>query len=408
LNNPKIISVIPIHLKNCQDYQNHFLDSFAYNKLLEYSIRQSNECRLIYRTYLYIYGDISILNNNISGIEVIENPEGINQDFFSIEKIVSDVMHSTKTKLLGKIDYMVILNPYMPIRRDLDIENALVMIINEDGDSLASVTAKKRYYFLPNQDSEEWVINPSFQNHLRDDKPHSFSANESLYIFKMEFLAAGRNNISGKYIQFEMEQWQSFEIHSDKDLSILDFISNLRKPTDCSLNFFDIELLVYDFDGVMTDNRALVDQNGKESVFVHRGDGLGISYFSKIGIHQLILSTEKNPVVKKRAEKLNIEYLQGIENKKNTLLKYLAKKKIQVEKVLYIGNDINDFEVMSMVGIPVAPSDAALEIKSLAKIVTQSPGGKGVIRELMDYFLYNNSINLYNNSINKIPKPETK
>ena len=77
-----------------------------------------------------------------------------------------------------------------------------------------------------------------------------------------------------------------------------------------------IKLFVYDFDGVMTDNKVYVDQDGKETVQVNRGDGLGISEIKKLGIEQIIISTEKNPVVVKRAEKLGIGCMQGIENKK--------------------------------------------------------------------------------------------
>ena len=73
-----------------------------------------------------------------------------------------------------------------------------------------------------------------------------------------------------------------------------------------------IKLIVYDFDGVMTDNKVYIDQDGKETVKVNRGDGLGISEIKKLGIEQIIISTEKNLVVMKRAEKLGISCMKGI------------------------------------------------------------------------------------------------
>jgi len=80
---------------------------------------------------------------------------------------------------------------------------------------------------------------------------------------------------------------------------------------------YNIKLIAYDFDGVMTDNKVYVDQNGKETVQVNRADGMGVSEIKKLGIEQIIISTEKNPVVSARAKKLDIYCLQEIENKKD-------------------------------------------------------------------------------------------
>ena len=145
-----------------------------------------------------------------------------------------------------------------------------------------------------------------------------------------------------------------------------------------------IQLIVYDFDGVMTDNHAYVFEDGREAVRVNRSDGLAISLFKKQHINQLILSTEKNSVVSKRAEKLKIPVLQGQENKKQTLMQYCEKNNISLSNVVYIGNDINDLEVMQSIGMPCCPNDAVPEIKAVAVYCFKSKGGEGVIRELYD------------------------
>ena len=145
-----------------------------------------------------------------------------------------------------------------------------------------------------------------------------------------------------------------------------------------------IELIVYDFDGVMTNNKAIIDQFGNESVIVNRSDGLAITYFKKDNMPQLILSTEENPIVNKRAEKLKIPCIHGVWNKKEELEKYLKLNNINKDKVIYIGNDLNDFEVMKYVGFSVAPNDAVKDIKDIAGYVTNAKGGDGVVRELWD------------------------
>tara|TARA_B100000900_G_scaffold399173_1_gene401391 strand:+ start:634 stop:1107 length:474 start_codon:yes stop_codon:yes gene_type:complete len=151
------------------------------------------------------------------------------------------------------------------------------------------------------------------------------------------------------------------------------------------LNITKSHLIVYDFDGVMTDNRAYIDQEGNEMVQIHRGDGLVISKIKKIGIRQLILSTEKNNVVQKRAKKLGIFCLNGIHNKKKTLIDYSKKNNFELDNIIYIGNDINDLEVMKIVGFTLCPSDANSEIKLISNHVLGTDGGFGVIREFYDF-----------------------
>ena len=145
-----------------------------------------------------------------------------------------------------------------------------------------------------------------------------------------------------------------------------------------------LDLIVYDFDGVMTDNRVIVFQDGAEAVVVNRADGLGVERIRLFGIPQLILSTEANPVVKARAGKLGLEVIACCKDKKMTLNNYCLKNGFDLKKVLYIGNDINDLEVMKIVGYPVAPADAHRDIIKISCLVTKAKGGRGVVRELAD------------------------
>ncbi len=146
----------------------------------------------------------------------------------------------------------------------------------------------------------------------------------------------------------------------------------------------DIELIIYDFDGVFTDNRVLLFEDGREAVFVNRGDGLAVKEIKKMGIPQMIVSTETNPVVGARAGKLQIGLIRAVEDKKAVIRDYLKKNKIRKEHVIFVGNDINDKEAMEYVGWPIAPANAHGDIKKIAKIILDSRGGHGAIRELLD------------------------
>ena len=148
-----------------------------------------------------------------------------------------------------------------------------------------------------------------------------------------------------------------------------------------------IQLIVYDFDGVMTDNRVFVFDDGHEAVLCNRSDGLAIKMIKQRGIPQVILSTESNPVVKARAQKLKLPVVANVKDKKTTLVRYCKQQKYKLNKVIYIGNDLNDLEAMKVVGYPIAPQDADKRIKKVAKIVTKSKGGEGTIKEFFDDIL---------------------
>jgi len=150
------------------------------------------------------------------------------------------------------------------------------------------------------------------------------------------------------------------------------------------INKNNIELIVYDFDGVMTDNKVYIDQKGNEMVQVNRSDGLAISEIQKLGIKQIIISSERNQVVSKRAKKLKIDCLQGINNKMETLNNYCKDNNYKLNNVGYVGNDINDLDVMKISGYSFCPADAHDSIKAIANHVLCTNGGHGVVRELLD------------------------
>ena len=148
-----------------------------------------------------------------------------------------------------------------------------------------------------------------------------------------------------------------------------------------------IKLIVYDFDGVMTDNKVYIDQNGNEMVQVNRADGLGVSLIKKLGIPQIILSTEVNPVVSARARKLDLPCRQGIKNKEKELRKFCKENNYDLELVGYVGNDINDLGCLQRSGCGVVVADAHESVRSSANMILSCDGGNNAVRELIDLIL---------------------
>lgn len=148
-------------------------------------------------------------------------------------------------------------------------------------------------------------------------------------------------------------------------------------------NLNNITHIFYDFDGVMTDNRVLVDETGTEAVFCNRSDGLAVSKLKEAGYTQLILSTEVNSVVEQRAEKLKLPVIHGVSDKGVTLRSYMDEHKISKYNAIFIGNDLNDIPAFNLVGVKMCPSDAEEVVKSLpGMIIINRKSGEGVIREL--------------------------
>jgi YrbI family 3-deoxy-D-manno-octulosonate 8-phosphate phosphatase len=145
-----------------------------------------------------------------------------------------------------------------------------------------------------------------------------------------------------------------------------------------------VQLVVFDFDGVFTDNTVYVTQDGVESVRCWRSDGLGLSRLHKIGVRSFIISTEVNSVVKARANKLKMSCKQGVEDKAAAILDTCREMGIAPEHTMFVGNDINDIPAFESIGVPVAVADAYPEVEPHILFRTEKPGGFGAVREVCD------------------------
>ena len=145
-----------------------------------------------------------------------------------------------------------------------------------------------------------------------------------------------------------------------------------------------VRLVVFDFDGVFTDNRVWTSESGAESVACSRSDGLGLRRLDEVDVAYVIVSTETNPVVAARAAKLGVDCVQGVDDKLAVGRAEGAVRGIALDAVAYLGNDINDAACLGAVGLPVVPADAWPEVVPLAHLVLSRAGGHGCVRELCD------------------------
>lgn len=145
-----------------------------------------------------------------------------------------------------------------------------------------------------------------------------------------------------------------------------------------------LHAVVFDFDGVFTDNRVWITQDGQEMVACNRSDGMGIDFLRDAGVKVLVLSKEKNPVVQARCKKLRIPCLNGIDDKGPALRRWAQEQGCDLAQMIFVGNDVNDLPCLETVGCGIVVADAHEDVIPAAKIVLTKPGGHGAVRQVAD------------------------
>lgn len=148
-----------------------------------------------------------------------------------------------------------------------------------------------------------------------------------------------------------------------------------------------LKLIATDFDGVWTDGKVIVGQDGTEFVICSRKDTLLIKDIKELGIKIFVISKEGNPVVTKRCEKIGITCWQGVDNKLTLLKDLMEKEGVKPEEVMYVGDDINDLFCLKFVGLPITVADGHPDCKKIAVYVTKKKGGDHAMREIFDLVL---------------------
>jgi len=152
-----------------------------------------------------------------------------------------------------------------------------------------------------------------------------------------------------------------------------------------------IKLIVLDVDGCLSDGKLLYDANGVESKNFNVKDGLGITTWIKMGNEVAIITGRNSSIVKKRADELGIKHLfQGIRDKDRVLNELVESLGVKFYEVAAIGDDLNDFNMLSKVGRSFTPNDAVLDIKNLVDTVVSKDGGNGAVREMIETLVNEN------------------
>ncbi len=150
----------------------------------------------------------------------------------------------------------------------------------------------------------------------------------------------------------------------------------------------EINTFIFDYDGVLTDGTVILQEDGEALRTANVKDGYALQLAVKLGFNVAIISGGYSPSMRKRFEALNIQdFFLGVPNKLEVLRQYLGNKSLRPEQVLYMGDDIPDYQAMKTVGIACCPADAVPEIKSIAHYVSIRNGGRGCVRDVIEQTL---------------------
>ena len=196
-----------------------------------------------------------------------------------------------------------------------------------------------------------------------------------------------RTRFAGRTAIYPIPPERSLEIDDETDFLLAETLMRRRLDVRrAQLLPEELKAVIFDFDGVLTDNRVAVGEHGEELVFCHRGDGWGIARLKEAGLHVAVLTLERSPAVARRCEKLGVELLVAQGEKLPVLKGWLERRGIEPRHAVYVGNDLPDVPCM-LYTFGVAPADALAAAKKAAQIVLETPGGRGCARELAGLIL---------------------
>ncbi|MEV5309852.1 N-acylneuraminate cytidylyltransferase [Streptomyces sp. NPDC052610] len=328
-----------------------------------------------------------------AGAEVVLRPAAIAGDTATSEAAVLHAMDTHEALHGSPVDVVLLVQCTSPFLVREDVDGVAAAVAENGADTAVTVAPFHGFVWrdAPDGDGEgAFGVNhdKSFRPR-RQDRPQDLLETGAAYAMDAPGFREHRHRFFGRTELVRTDPARVLEIDDPHDLARARALAPLfdAERPGALPTADDIDAVVLDFDGTQTDDRVLIDSDGREFVSVHRGDGLGIAALRRSGLKLLILSTEQNPVVAARARKLRLPVLHGIDRKDLALKQWCEEQGIAPERVLYVGNDVNDLGCFALVGWPVAVASAHDVVRGAARAVTTVPGGDGAIREIAGWIL---------------------
>ena len=400
---PEVLAIIParggsktVPRKNIQQLAGH--------PLIAYSIAAGLQAQRVNRVIVSTDDEEIAEISRSYGAEIpFLRPASLAQD----ETVDLPVFKHTLEWLAENESYqpeiIIQLRPTSPLRPPDCVDRAIeILMDNTDGDSVRGVIPSGQNPYKMWRISSEGNLRPLIGNDFkeaynmpRQKLPHTYWQTGHIDVIRASTIIEKGSMSGDSILPLIMDPRYAVDIDTTKDHQHAEWILGysdfplIRPGRKARPLPEEVGLVVFDFDGVMTDNRVWVDADGRELVSANRSDGWGVARLKEAGFQLVVLSTETDPVVAARCRKLGIEAIQGIQDKAKALRELIKSRGIDANQTIYLGNDVNDVVCFPIVACALVVADAHSEAKAQADIILTKRGGQGAVRELCDILIMN-------------------
>ena len=283
-----------------------------------------------------------------------------------------------------EFDNIVLIQATSPLLVSDDLDRGFEAFNEEGTDSVLSVVRQKRFHWANDENGFAHPTNYDvFKRPRRQEFDGYLVENGAFYISSKTDLIKSQNRVSGNIKAVEMNEDTFFEIDEPSDWVIIEALMK-KNGIVAPKQIPEIKMFLTDCDGCLTDGGMYYSEKGDELKKFNTRDGMGFALLRQKGVITGIVTSESVDLNRRRAEKLKLDILEaGCKDKLNAIKRICDERRISLENVCYIGDDINDLEVIKAVGYGCCPSDAMPEVKRVANYVSTAKGGEGVIREVV-------------------------
>jgi len=401
--NPKTIAIIPAR-GGSKGIPNKNIRPLCGKPLIAWTIEAALSAETVDRVVVST-DDVKIAEiGREYGAEIVMRPQELSTDTATSESALLHVLDSLEQTEDYHSDLLAFLQCTSPLTTPQDIDGTIQTLLEAHADT--ALTVVPFHYFIwksnqtPSTTHNAPAIginhNPSQLRQRRQDREPQYVETGSVYVMRTADFSEYKQRFFGKTVMHVIPEENCLEIDTPQDFSVAEVLMSQRLITTCQPSTKEktpstfarrLQAIILDFDGVLTDDCVYVDQDGKESVRCSRSDGYGILQLKRIGLPVMVLSREENPVVAARCEKLGVECIHGEKDKLQCLKRVAGERDWDLERLIFVGNDLPDIEVMQAVGWSAASGNAVPEVKDVANIVLDHGGGHGAVRELCDRIL---------------------
>lgn len=357
---------------------------FCGKPLIYWSLRALQETGEI--DEIYVATDSEKIAETVSGfrfskVRIFERSSENARDHSTTESVMTEFI---KSKQLRDEDIFILVQATMPLVRAEDISGGLRLRRETGSESILSCARVKLFIW----DDHGNPVNYDFRNRpRRQDFEGNLMENGSFYINTAGDIMRTGNRLSGKISVYEMEPYTSIDIDDEDDWIVAEKL--MRKYILTRAPEKNIKVFFTDVDGTLTDSGMYYGDNGEVLKKFSTRDGKGFELLRKAGIKTGIITSEQTTIVEQRAKKIKADFLyQGIADKLETIENFCSVNNISLDEIAYIGDDINDLDLLSQAGLAACPADSSDKVKAIPGIkVLACEGGKGAVREFIDNYI---------------------